>query len=77
MRPRGGAEHSKPPYDKKEVRWALALATDIQGVSMATFNGMLRVSPLPIPPTWVLQKTYMFPMKRGSRAHAARRLPAV
>ena len=54
---------SKPPYDKKEVRWALALATDIQGVSMATFNGMLRVSPLPIPPTTVLQKTYMFPME--------------
>ena len=54
---------SKPPYDKKEVRWALALATDIQGVSMATFNGMLRVSPLPIPPTSVLQKTYMFPME--------------
>jgi len=54
---------SKPPFDKKEVRWALALATDIQGVSMATFNGMLRVSPLPIPPTSVLQKTYMFPME--------------
>ena len=45
------------------MRWALALATDIQGVSMATFNGMLRVSPLPIPPTSVLQKTYMFPME--------------
>jgi len=61
---------SKVPYDKREVRWALALATDIQGVSMATFNGMLRVSPLPIPPTTVLQKTYMFPMESWLAAFA-------
>jgi peptide/nickel transport system substrate-binding protein len=53
----------KPPFDNKNVRWALALATDIQGVSLATFNGMLRVSPLAVPPVDVLQDTYHFPME--------------
>lgn len=38
------------PYSRAEVRWALALATNIEQVSMATFSGMLRVSPLHIPP---------------------------
>lgn len=53
---------SNPLYDNKNVRWALALATDIKSVSMATFNGMLRVSPLQVPPTDVLQETYHKPM---------------
>lgn len=52
-----------PPYDMPEVRWALALATDIQSVSLATFAGMLRVSPLPVPPIGVLQDTYHKPMR--------------
>jgi len=49
---------SEPPYDKKEVRWALTLATNIEETSMATFNGMLRVSPLHIPPINVFKKIY-------------------
>ena len=53
----------KPPFDKKEVRWALALATDIVSVSQATFSGMLRVSPLAVPPVDVVQKTYHFPLE--------------
>jgi peptide/nickel transport system substrate-binding protein len=52
-----------PPYDMPEVRWALALATDIQSVSLSTFAGMLRVSPLPVPPIGVLQDTYHKPMR--------------
>jgi peptide/nickel transport system substrate-binding protein len=40
---------NKPPFNKPEVRWAFALATDIENVSQATFAGALRVSPLPVP----------------------------
>jgi peptide/nickel transport system substrate-binding protein len=55
--------NANPPYDNANVRWALALATDIQNVSLATFAGMLRVSPLPVPPIGVLQETYHKPMR--------------
>lgn len=51
------------PYDNPEVRWALALATDIKNVSMATFGGMLRVSPIQLPPIAVLQENYHKPMR--------------
>lgn len=50
------------PYDEWQVRWALALATGIEDVSLNTFSGMLRVSPLPIPPIQVLMDTYHVPM---------------
>jgi|GEM_PF-6133830 len=33
---------AKAPYDNPDVRWALALMTDIKNVSMATFVGMSR-----------------------------------
>jgi peptide/nickel transport system substrate-binding protein len=52
-----------PPYDNANVRWALALATNIQDVSLATFAGMLRASPLPVPPIYILQETYHKPMR--------------
>ncbi|MBB3128513.1 peptide/nickel transport system substrate-binding protein [Paenibacillus rhizosphaerae] len=54
---------SKAPYDNEDVRWALTLLTDIKNVSMATFGGMLRVSPIILPPISVLQETYHKPMK--------------
>ncbi len=50
------------PYDQWQVRWALALATNIVDVSINTFNGMLRVSPLNAPPIQVLMETYHQPM---------------
>jgi peptide/nickel transport system substrate-binding protein len=53
---------STPPYDRKEVRWALALATNIEAVSMSTFSGMLRVSPIMIPPIQVIMDNYQKPM---------------
>lgn len=53
---------SKAPYDKPETRWALALAINLQQASIATFSGMLRASPLGMPPTTVLMKTYHKPM---------------
>jgi peptide/nickel transport system substrate-binding protein len=54
---------SKPPYNEKDVRWALALATDIKAVSMATYSGMLRAAPLLVPPTDLMMKTYIKPLK--------------
>ena len=53
---------STPPYDHAEVRWALALAANIEAVSMSTFSGMLRFSPIMIPPTDVIMKIYQKPM---------------
>lgn len=53
---------SEAPYDKPETRWALALATDLEQVSMAVYSGMTRASPLAVPPTMVLMKTYHKPM---------------
>lgn len=53
---------AKAPFDDVDVRWALTLMTDIKNVSMATFGGMLRVSPLIVPPISVLQEAYHKPM---------------
>ncbi|RAP77209.1 ABC transporter substrate-binding protein [Paenibacillus montanisoli] len=53
---------AKEPYNNPDVRWALALMTDIKNVSMATFGGMLRVSPIQLPPIKVLQDNYHKPM---------------
>jgi peptide/nickel transport system substrate-binding protein len=50
------------PYDKWQVRWALALATNLQKVNMATLSGMLRAAALAAPPISVLTKTYYQPM---------------
>lgn len=53
---------SKPPYDDPKTRWALALAINAEQASIATFSGMMRASPLAIPPTTVLMDTYHQPM---------------
>ncbi|MGI6149562.1 MAG: ABC transporter substrate-binding protein [Limnochordia bacterium] len=53
---------TQPPFDQKEVRWALALAVDIVEVSLATYGGMLRVSPLHVPPVAALMNAYHKPM---------------
>ncbi len=54
--------NSEFPYDQWQVRWALALATDIKNVSLGTFAGMLRVSPLGVPPVAAVQNTYHKPL---------------
>jgi len=53
---------TRAPYDQTEVRWALALAMNVVNVSLNTFNGMLRVSPLQAPPIQILMETYHIPM---------------
>jgi len=55
--------NQKDPWDNADVRWALALATDIDSVGLATFAGILRVSPLAVPPVQVLQDTFHKPMR--------------
>lgn len=54
--------HHAEPYDLWQTRWALALAIDLERASIATFSGMLRASPLAVPPTTVLMETYHKPM---------------
>lgn len=54
---------SKAPYDDPQTRWALALAINLEQASIATFSGMLRASPLGMPPTQVLMDTYHQPMR--------------
>jgi peptide/nickel transport system substrate-binding protein len=60
--------NSEAPYSDWRVRWALALATDIKNVSLATFGGMLRVSPLAVPPVAAVQNTYHKPLVEQLKA---------
>ncbi len=53
---------SKPPFDNEKVRWALTLAIDLKNVSMSAYGGMLRVSPIALPPTKTLTSVYHKPM---------------
>lgn len=50
------------PMNDADVRWALTLAIDINSVATTAYSGMLRASPIPMPPTGLLTKTYIDPM---------------
>jgi peptide/nickel transport system substrate-binding protein len=52
----------KSPFDQKEVRWALALATDLKAVSINALNGEVKVSPLPMVDTQILRPIYFTPI---------------
>ena len=52
------------PFDNPSVRWALALAIDIDAASMETLSGALRVAALAAPPTAVLTRTYYEPLRQ-------------
>jgi len=60
--------NSEFPYSLPEVRWALALSTDIKNVSLATFAGMMRVSPLGVPPVTAVQNVYHKPLVEELKA---------
>lgn len=57
-------------YNNKEVRWALTLCMDIKQVSMATFGGKLKFSPIAVPPTTSLSETYQKPMLDWLKTYA-------
>lgn len=52
------------PYNQRDVRWAMALALDIVQVSMDTFSGQMRVSPLQMPPTTFMSNAYHKQMRQ-------------
>ena len=52
------------PFNHKEVRWALALSLDMVQVSMDTFSGQMRVSPLCMPPTTFMSEAYHKDMRQ-------------
>lgn len=45
-----------------DIRWALQLATDLNSISISTYSGMLRASPLILAPTTALSRVYHAPM---------------
>lgn len=57
-------------YNNREVRWALTLSMDIKQVSMATFGGKLKFSPLAVPPTTALSDVYQKPMVDWLKTYA-------
>ncbi|MDR1902419.1 MAG: ABC transporter substrate-binding protein [Treponema sp.] len=57
----------KPGLDNKDVRWALALATDITRLAMASYRGAMTISAIPIPPTGMYPKHYFEPLEQWLR----------
>jgi peptide/nickel transport system substrate-binding protein len=58
-----GFNHTIPPYDNKEVRWALALAMDIVALNTDYIGGVAKLSPIPIPATPLHASLYHVPME--------------
>ena len=56
--------NTQEPWDNQNVRWAMALATDIKSVGLATFAGILRVSPLAVPPVQAIHDAFHKPMRQ-------------
>jgi peptide/nickel transport system substrate-binding protein len=58
-----GPNHGTPPYDNKDVRWALALATDVVDLQTNYIGGVTRITPIPLPATGLLMQLYHEPME--------------
>src|SRR5687767_13639627 len=52
----------KPPLDKAEVRWALALSLNVQDVGINALSGEFKASPLPMVDTHILRPVYFDPL---------------
>jgi peptide/nickel transport system substrate-binding protein len=52
-----------PPFDNKDVRWALALMIDIRAVSLGAYRGAANLSALAVPPTGSAPEDYFVPMQ--------------
>ena len=53
----------KSPYDLKNVRWALALAMDLESISINAVSGEVIVSPWPMADTQILRPIYYEPLQ--------------
>lgn len=53
----------KPPFDNKDVRWALALLIDIRAVALGSYRGAANLSALGVPPTGSAPENYFVPMQ--------------
>jgi len=54
---------ARPPFDQKEVRWALTLAIDIVDFIAIGFDGAAVMGAMHLPPTPVYQEWYYEPME--------------
>ncbi|HLH73660.1 MAG TPA: ABC transporter substrate-binding protein, partial [Chloroflexota bacterium] len=63
-----GFNQAQPPYDNKDVRWALALALDIVGLQTQYEGGVTRVTPIQVPATPVAMKLYHLPLEPWLKA---------
>jgi peptide/nickel transport system substrate-binding protein len=52
----------KPPLDKAEVRWALALSLNLQDVGINALSGEFKASPLPMVDSHILRPIYFEPL---------------
>lgn len=52
----------RPPLDKAEVRWALALLLDVKSIGINALSGEFKVSPLPMVDTRILRPIYFEPL---------------
>lgn len=55
--------NAKPPYDNRDVRWALTLAIDIVRVAMASYRGAATISAIHVPPTGLYPQYYFDPVQ--------------
>ncbi|MCB0001250.1 MAG: ABC transporter substrate-binding protein [Anaerolineae bacterium] len=53
----------QPPYDLKNVRWALALAMDLESIAINAVSGEAIVSPWPMADTQILRPIYYDPLQ--------------
>lgn len=58
-----GVNHAVAPYDNKDVRWAMALATDVVDLQTNYIGGVTRITPLPMPATGLLMELYHAPLE--------------
>ena len=58
-----GFNHTVEPFNNKDVRWALTLATDIVDLQTNYIGGVTRVTPLPLPATSLLMQLYHVPLE--------------
>jgi peptide/nickel transport system substrate-binding protein len=55
--------NAKPPYDNRDVRWALTLSIDIVRVAMASYRGAATISAIHVPPTGLYPQYYFDPVQ--------------